>query len=212
MSNFTYEQADLASRLERYEWDNVWWERTDRADAPRVLYIGDSISCSVLRRANKLADGSVLIDGFGSSKAVDNPYLMPCVSLVAAQQKERRAVLFNSGLHGWHLDDETEYPRFYAQVLDFLQREFADAPLAVVLTTSVADAARERRVQARNKAALHLAKERGLAVIDLYTPSLEGALHKEDGVHFQDAGYCMLARVLLDGVRGLIGKNEAIYP
>ncbi len=71
---------------------------------------------------------------------------------------------------------------------------------------------RERRVQARNKAALHLAKERGLAVIDLYTPSLEGALHKEDGVHFQDAGYCVLARVLLDGVRGLIGKNEAIYP
>ena len=207
MSNFTYEKDNVRCTLETYEWDNVWWERTDRADAPRVLYIGDSISCSVLRRANKLADGSILFDGFGSSKALDNPYLMPSVSLFAAQQKERRAVLFNSGLHGWHLDDETEYPRFYAQVLDFLQREFADAPLAVVLTTSVADAARERRVQARNKAALHLAKERGLAVIDLYTPSLEGALHKEDGVHFQDAGYCVLASVLLDGVRGMIGKS-----
>lgn len=204
MNDFTYEQGDRVSRLEAYEWDNVWWERTDRADAPRVLYIGDSISCGILRHVNKLANGAILFDGFASSKAVDNPYLMPSVSLFAAQQKERCAVLFNSGLHGWHLDDEVEYPRFYAEVLDFLQKEFAGVPLVLALTTSVTDASRERRVRARNKAVLSLASRRGLTAIDLYTPSLEStSLHKEDGVHFLDAGYMLLAEKILDGVKGL---------
>lgn len=207
MSNFTYEHEDRQSCLEAYEWDNVWWERTDISGVPRVLYIGDSISCSVLRRANKLADGGILFDGFASSKAVDNPYLMPSVSLFAAQQRERCAVLFNSGLHGWHLDDKEEYPRFYAQMLDFLQKEFAGAPLAVVLTTSVSDAARESRVRARNEAVLHLAAQRGLAVIDLHTPSL-AAERKEDGVHFEDAGSMLLAQTLFDGVRGLLSKKQ----
>ena len=202
MCNFTYEREDLASRLEVYEWDNVWWERTDVTGVPRVLYIGDSISCSVLRRANKLANGSILFDGFGSSKAVDNPYLKASVSLFAAQQKERCAVLFNSGLHGWHLDDETEYPHFYAEVLDFLQKEFAGTPLAVLLTTSVADAARESRVRARNEAIRRLAKQRGIAVIDLYTPSL-AAQRKEDGVHYTDEGYAALAEKILCDVRAL---------
>ena len=202
MSIFTYEQADRVNCLETYEWDNVWWERTDRADAPRVLYIGDSISCSILRRVNKLANGALLFDGFASSKAVDNPYLKASVSLFASQQKERCAVLFNSGLHGWHLDDEAEYPHFYAEVLDFLQKEFAGTPLAVVLTTSVADAARESRVRARNEAIRRLAKQRGIAVIDLYTPSL-AAQRKEDGVHYTDEGYAALAEKILCDVRAL---------
>lgn len=208
MNNFTYEHVDRVSRLEAYEWDNVWWERTDRADAPRVLYIGDSISCGILRHVNKLANGEILFDGFASSKAVDNPYLMPSVSLFAAQQKERCAVLFNSGLHGWHLNDEAEYPRFYAEKLDSLQKEFAGVPLAVVLTTSVTDASRERRVRARNKVVLSLAAQRDLTVIDLYTPSLESTLlHKEDGVHFRDAGCMLLAEKILDGVKGLLSDK-----
>lgn len=205
MSDFTYECEDRASRLEVYEWDNVWWERTDLAGAPRVLYIGDSISCGVLRCANKAASGAVLFDGFASSKAVDNPYLASAVSLFAAQQGQRDAVLFNSGLHGWHLDDKAEYPCFYGKMLDFLQKEFSGIPMALVLTTSVADVVREHRVCARNEAILRLAEQRGLAVIDLYEPSLANALlHKEDGVHFKDEGYGVLAGVLLEGVRRLI--------
>ena len=202
MSIFTYEFEDRASCLETYEWDNTWWERTELANVPRVLYIGDSISCGVLRRANKLANGSILFDGFGSSKAVDNPYLLPAVSLALAQQKKRCAVLFNSGLHGWHLDDETEYPRCYAEVIDRLQGEVPDVPLVLVFSTSVADAARDARVRARNEAVLRIAKERGLGVIDLYTPSL-AVMRKEDGVHYTDESYAVLAERILFGVRAL---------
>ena len=203
MSIFTYEFEDRASCLETYEWDNTWWERTELSDVPRVLYIGDSISCGVLRRANKLADGSILFDGFGSSKALDNPFLMSAVLLTAAQQKTRCAVLFNNGLHGWHLDDNTEYPRYYAEVVDLLQNELAGVPFVPVLSTSVTDTARDARVRARNKAVLQIAKERGLDVIDLYTPSL-ALERKEDGVHYTDAAYMRLAEQVLCAVKALL--------
>ena len=38
---------------------------------------------------------------------------MPSVKLFAQQESRRDAVVFNNGLHGWHLDDSTEYAEHY---------------------------------------------------------------------------------------------------
>ena len=100
-------------QLEVFEWDNVWWECADTAGIPRVLYIGDSISCGIRRIATQLTNEEILFDGFGTSKGIDNPYLMDSIKLFAEQEGKREAVLFNNGLHGWHLDDEKEYKEHF---------------------------------------------------------------------------------------------------
>ena len=198
MSNYTYEKGTRGTALEKYEWDNVWWESTNEIDAKRVLYIGDSISCGTRRIATEVAGGELLFDGFGTSKAVDNPYLNDAVSIFARQQGKRCAVIFNNGLHGWHLDDEVKYPYYYEQTVKFLLEEFKDTPLALVLTTSVADGEREIRVKSRNIAVMQIAEKYGLPIIDLYSASVENAhLRKDDGVHFSAEGYKKFAELIV---------------
>ena len=204
MSNYTYENEDRIEKLEKYEWDNVWWEQADTKGIPRVLYIGDSISCGTRRIATEVASGELLFDGFGTSKAVDNPYFNDSVAIFARQQGERCAVIFNNGLHGWHLDDEEKYPCYYEQTVKFLLEEFKGTPLALVLTTSVADAEREIRVKKRNTAVMQIAKKYGLPIIDIYSVSVENAhLRKDDGVHFTAEGYKKFAELIVSELKTL---------
>ena len=103
MENFTYEKDDRKTVLEKYEWDNLWIESTDENESNRVLYIGDSISCGTRNIATMQTQKEILFDGFASSKAVDNPFLKESISLFISQLPKLEMILFNSGLHGWHL-------------------------------------------------------------------------------------------------------------
>ena len=205
MSNFTYENENRTNRLETYEWDNNWIEHADK-QVRRVLYIGDSISCNLRRIVTAKAEGELYVDGFGTSKAVDNPYFKESVRLFGLQQGEREAVLFNNGLHGWHLEDETEYARLYEEMVCFLMKEYEGAPLYLVLTTFVSNEERCRRVLVRNRIAGAIADKYGLSVIDLYTPSAEIPHLLRDGVHFQPEGNDILAKALLDEINKKLGE------
>lgn len=199
---YTYEYQPINCPLETYEWDNVWWEHTDDVKKPRVLYIGDSVSCGTRHIANAMAEGNIYIDGFGTSKALDNPYFQDALHLFAVQQGYRQVVLFNNGLHGWHLDDQTQYKDAYEEMIAFLLEEFPNTPLVLLLTTHVADEMRDSRVQVRNDAVLALAQNYRLPVIDLYTLTKNHAhLLSPDGVHFSDEGYQVIAREILEKLK-----------
>lgn len=209
MSHYTYEFENCQERLETYEWDNVWWEHANTEGTPRALYIGDSISCATRRMATATANSAVFFDGFGTSKALDNPYFADAIRLFARQQGERRAVLFNNGLHGWHLEDESGYAHAYEKMVCFLREDFAGTPLLLVLTTHVADAERDARVRARNRVVSGLAKKYDLPVIDLYAITQEHAeLLSPDGVHWQAEGYQLLADELVRHVREWLSRGS----
>lgn len=203
MSRFTYESEINGTPLETYEWDNVWIEQTANLGGKRVLYIGDSISCGTRNIATSLSEGRYLFDGFGTSKALDNPFLFDSIRLFVSQLTKTETVIFNNGLHGWHLNDETEYPEFYEKAIQFLLSEFEGKKIFLVLTTSVADAEREKRVKARNRAVCELAEKYALPVIDLYSTSVEyKSFRIDDGVHFTSDGYRKFAAEIL----GKIGE------
>ena len=88
MSDFTYEVEKRTSPLENFEWDNVWWEQMNSGAGKRIVYIGDSISCGTRRIATSVSENKYLFDGFGTSKALDNPYLKPSLALFLDQMKE----------------------------------------------------------------------------------------------------------------------------
>jgi hypothetical protein len=205
MSSFTYEFENSDLKLETYEWDNTWIDNAPNKEIPRVLYIGDSISCATRRVATAKSDNKILFDGFGTSKAVDNPYLMPSVELFANQQGQRRAVLFNNGLHGWHLEDGGEYKAAYESVLNSLIKAFPKTPIVLLLTTHVSNVERDQRVVIRNKAVLELAEKYGLGTVDLYSiikndPTLIGT----DGVHLTKDGYELLANEIVNKVKEIL--------
>lgn len=202
MSRFTYESEINGTPLETYEWDNVWIEQTANLDGNRVLYIGDSISCGTRNIATSLSEGRYLFDGFGTSKALDNPFLFDSIRLFASQLTKTETVIFNNGLHGWHLNDETEYPKFYEKVIKFLLSEFEGKKIFLVLTTSVADSDREKRVKARNKSVCELAEKYALPVIDLYSTSVEYVNFRiDDGVHYISDGYRKFAAKILEDIK-----------
>lgn len=185
MDGFTYEkETKKDTRFETYEWDNVWIEHANGSLSERVAYIGDSISCGTRRIATMQTDEAILFDGFGTSKAIDNPYFFDSLRLFFKQLPAVKTVVFNNGLHGWHLEDSKEYGKHYAEMLRFLIDECRGARIFVALTTAVADEERNARVCTRNKAAIAAAKELSLPIIDLYSVTDE---HRDmlsgDGVH-----------------------------
>lgn len=204
MSRYTYEFESKNTELETYEWDNVWWEQTDRNDVSRALYIGDSISCAVRNLATSCSNSKILFDGFGTTKALDNPFFFDSIRLFAKQQRYRNVVLFNNGLHGWHLDDDTQYPCYYEKMVKFLLDEFNDTPIVIVLTTSVANTEREQRVKRRNEAAIKIAHKYGLPIIDLYSVSVESSKFRSaDGVHFEIDGYEKFAKQIVCDLKNI---------
>lgn len=188
---------------ETYEWDNTWIEHADDSNRKRVLYIGDSISCGTRHIATNLTDCRILFDGFGTSKALDNPYFEDMLRLFAAQESRRDAVLFNNGLHGFHLDDKTEYRNDYDKMVQFLLSQFRNTPVFILLTTHVADEAQNKRVILRNLAATEVAKKYHLPTIDLYSVSAAMPDQLTDGVHFTQSGYQALAQTILNALSAI---------
>lgn len=205
MNSFTYEFENHCEQLETYEWDNVWWEHADKLNLSRVLYIGDSISCATRRKATSIADGRLFFDGVGTSKALDNPYFADSIRLFARQERERDAILFNNGLHGWHLDDEIQYKQEYEKMILFLLQEFENTPLILVLTTHVKDSVRDARVITRNCVVSDLAEKYNLPVVDAYaiTKKYEEFI-SDDGVHLTEEGYQLLAKKIVEKVEEVI--------
>lgn len=207
MDNFTYENNDRVTPLETYEWDNVWIQRTDDKKSPRVLYIGDSISCALRVFGNGVTKEEILIDSFGTSKAIDNAYFWDALRLFSLQEGHRDIVLFNNGLHGWHLDDETDYPAYYERMLCKILDEFRDSKVVIVLTTAVAKEERHERVKVRNGFVKTIAGKYGLDIIDLYEISSENMdLLGDDGVHFTADGYQKISEYLVDEIRKILNK------
>lgn len=202
MSEFTYETKSKPRKLESLEsleWDNVWWEQTENETARRILYIGDSISCGIRRHITALSNSEILCDGFGTSKAIDNPYFKPGIELFMQQQNKCDAILFNNGLHGWRLSDE-EYGKYYEQMLTFLLKK--EKPVYIVLTTDdLQHPNLTERAKARNEVAKALAQKYNLPVIDLHTVAANNPEHhRPDGVHFEDEGYEILAKCILESI------------
>lgn len=201
---YTFQSERNSEKLETYEWDNVWWEQAPDNEKKRVLYIGDSISCGIRHIATELSNGEILFDGFGTSKALDNPYFQESLHLFAAQERYRDLVLFNNGLHGWHLS-AAEFEKYYADMLSFLKNEFSDTPIVIALSTSLVDDEKDKRVIEYNAVAERLAKENGFPIIDLYSAtSSKNEMHISDGVHLTEDGYRTLAGIIVENVKEIM--------
>lgn len=199
--DYTYETENTTSELETFEWDNPWWEQAPDTKKTRVLYIGDSISYGIRRHATEISENTLLFDNFSTSKALDNPYFADSLALFAKQERYRSVVLFNNGLHGFHLNDSL-FERYYRKMIVYLKESFQNIPIMVVLSTTVGDTERRACIIRRNAIAQKIANENGLDVIDLFEASERMTeLQTADLVHFNEEGFHALAKIVVDAVK-----------
>lgn len=197
----TYETENTTSELETFERDNPWWEQAPDTKKTRVLYIGDSISYGIRRHATEISENTLLFDNFSTSKALDNPYFADSLALFAKQERYRSVVLFNNGLHGFHLNDSL-FERYYRKMIVYLKESFRNIPIMVVLSTTVGDTERRACIIRRNAIAQKIANENGLDVIDLFEASERMTeLQTADLVHFNEEGFHALAKIVVDAVK-----------
>ena len=203
--NNTYE-FDGKEKLERWEWDDIWWESNNDTTTPRVWYIGDSISVQCRRVVTRLADGAFLVDGYGSSKGVDNSHLIESLNLFASQALHREVILVNFGHHGGHLEDKKEFVEHFDRVLTTLEETYKEAKFALVLTTFSANNPNwNERIKVRNKGIIELGKKHNLPVIDLFSVT-DGRidLMQPDKVHLNEKGNEIIATEIVKTCKELL--------
>lgn len=202
MSDFTYETENRSNRYETYEWDDMWIDHANETDRKRAAYIGDSISVGTRRIATARTNEEILFDGFGTSKALDNPYFKDSIRLFFKQLPNVDTVLFNNGLHGWHLNDETEYKALYDEMIKFILDEIKGAKLYMLLTTAVIDKDDNDRIKLRNVAAREVAEKYSIPVIDLYDiTSANISEISPDGIHPTEPLYEKIADEIIRNIR-----------
>jgi lysophospholipase L1-like esterase len=189
--------------LEKYEWSDMWWDEPERIGR-RVLLVGDSITRGYRNHLKELAGDSVYIDMFAASRALDNPAYLRELRCMLSNDLHYTIVHFNNGLHGIHQDIET-YAAHYEETINFFQKEAGNTVIILALTTPVTKpdvpeeyGERNEIVKERNRAVLRLAEKYKLGPDDLYAAADDsGAAKANDGVHFTDDGYRILARQVL---------------
>lgn len=186
--------------LETYEWIRIWWDRPEEA-GPRVLLIGDSITEGYAPLVKERLSGSVHVDSYASSLALDNPhYLTQLKTVLTLSGQHYQAIHFNNGLHGLHLGQEA-YAAQYEQAVALIRRLQPEAELILALSTPITTlrepdtlAKENEIVLARNDAVLRLADKAGLTVDPLYERMLGRAeLRCEDGLHYTPEGQALQA-------------------
>lgn len=197
--------------LEYFEWDNLWFDNAPDRESDSVLVIGDSISCGYRIPLSKIADGRYLVDGLGTSKAVNNGFFPTLIDYFISQTSNLRVIMVNNGLHGWSLS-EAEYETHFDKLVGYISKKCPYAKLVMATTTPVRRISNLNefegnysRVTARNEIALRLAEKYNMTVCDMFSVIKDRPdLYTQDGVHLLEEGYELLAKHAAAVIDGLI--------
>jgi lysophospholipase L1-like esterase len=207
--------AASKSRIVRedIEWLDVWLPNTNNHDLPRVLLIGDSITRGYGPRVEANLKGVAYVGRLATSKSLGDPALLQQVALVL-QEQSFDIIHFNNGLHGRDYTQE----EYAAALPGLLQTFHRYAPAAKLIWASSTDVREKdhldvlspdtaRSVQ-RNAAAAAILAKRNIPVDDLFTLVKDHPeYHVNDGVHFNDNGYTVLAAQVAKAIKAVLASR-----
>ncbi|MBQ7821867.1 MAG: SGNH/GDSL hydrolase family protein [Clostridia bacterium] len=199
-------------RLEHYEWCHIWHNDTNLTpeqakDHKRILFIGDSITNGSFGKCRDILTAeykacplsfSYLI----TSKGIDNPDFLREIGYVLSAFNYDY-IHFNNGLHGMSIPVE-EYESCYCEIIEHILEKIASDKLALMNVTPLTFGGdrtkwRNETVDVRNEAIKRIADKYGLKIDDLYSAVMgKSELRADDGYHYNDDGYMVLARAMAD--------------
>jgi len=200
---------------ERIEWADIWVTDADKADLPRVLLIGDSITRGYFGEVEKHLAGKAYCARLTTSKCVSDPSFADEVQLLLKHYKFA-VIHFNNGLHGWGYT-EPQYRDGLVKTVDSIKKHSGDAKLIWATTTPVRVRGdlkkvgeRTERVKVRNKLAAEITEERGIPTNDLFG-LVEGHpdWYSSDGTHFNGKGKEAQAKQVADSLAKLLPSTAS---
>lgn len=191
---------------ERYEWIRSWCDETLNDDLPRVLLVGDSITCGYQEIVREKLKGAFYIDYFATSYSIDMVIYRRMIKDFV-KDSNYDVIHFNHGLHGKYMSK-----RSYKANVKKLAETFENGEVILATSTCVylagneiPDKIWEKRVKERNEALKELSEEGGWALNDLYSVSVSipKKFRSGDGTHYQPEGYEMLAERVSESIKEL---------
>lgn len=191
---------------ECFEWISSWCDHTEKADMPRILLIGDSITRGYQGFVREFLHDICYVDYIATSYAIDTSFYFDLIRAFVADS-DYAAVHLNHGLHGAHMSRKV-YEERLRELLCDIRRAGARPILA---TTTVAYEPGNQtpsvvwtpRVEERNAVVCALAKELGIPLDDLYSVSLSVAMSDRtaDGIHYTEEGFRVLANAVAQNIK-----------
>jgi acyl-CoA thioesterase-1 len=192
----------------------------DVAGLPRVLLIGDSISIGYTLQVRELLKGKANVHRI--------PVNGGATEVGLANMKEWLGnghwdvIHFNFGLHDAKHMSETEFRASREQYAANLQKlvtqmKATHAKLIFATTTPVPKDGKLSptrvfdNIPARNDVAIKVMKQNGVAIDDLYTVVLpvRDQVGRDNDVHFQPAGYELIAKAVAGSIESQLPKAQA---
>lgn len=200
----TFEKEKNLECKEKYEWMRVWCDDTQKNDKPRVLLIGDSITEGYYEIVKQALIEKAYVDYLATSYAIDRWFLQDLINQLIVDSTYA-VVHFNNGLHGYHVTKQV-YEQCLKKIVDNILNR---SPIIIATTTSVKDEKLEKendiwkeKVLERNDVVREITYRYGIGLNDLYKVSRHIAVDKchPDGVHYEAAGYTILAKSVIDSL------------
>ena len=183
--------------LEKFEWDDIWFDHATDNTQKRVIVFGDSITVNFRFSLIEMLKGEFHVDNYGTSKAADNPFLLANMKLILAQQNHD-IIHFRSG-HGSHQTAQ-EYEHNTEKLVNTLLENYPSKKL--ILSLKPYRAREADHVEARNASILRIAKKYGLPIDDLFSVTANRPdLLREDGVHLNELGRKIVAEHVANTIR-----------
>lgn len=191
---------------ERIEWIDIWVTDADKADLPRVLLVGDSITRGYFSEVEKHLAGKAYCARLTTSKCVSDPTFNDDLKLML-KQYEFSVIHFNNGLHGWGYSEE-QYRDGLLKIVVAVKEHAGDAKLIWATTTPVREktdleifAEQTERVKVRNKLASEIMTEQEIPTDDLFELVKDhSGWTSSDGVHFNKQGNEALAKQVAESI------------
>lgn len=206
MSNITFDKdAKTNHTKEDIEWLRIWCEDVNDETLPHVALIGDSITEGYYQFVKNALKGVAKVDYLATSYSVASEMYSETVKNFV-KDSEYAVVHYNYGLHAFSVDEEV-YEARCEELLKFIasQTKTVIATTTIVLdeTLEAENVSWKDKVIARNEKLVAIAKDLDLEINDLNTvcKTFDSSKRNPDGVHFNDAGYAVLAESVATSIK-----------
>ena len=201
-----YETFELNAKvpLEKFEWDDIWFDHATDTEQKRVIVFGDSISVNYRFPLIELLRGKFCVDNYGTSKAADNPFLKETMRLIMAQQNHD-VICFSTG-HGTHQSPE-EFEQNTEKLALWLMEEYPQKQLIILGRIYSSYPPKEESCKQRNESLARIANKYNLPFVDLHALTLDRPeLLKEDKVHLNEDGQSVVAQCIAKAICEIVEK------
>lgn len=188
-------------KQEQFEWIHSWSDDTNNRDLPRVLLIGDSITCGYQQIVREALRGKCYVDYIATSYTLNSGFFFKLINNYINNNKYD-IIHLNQGLHGFSMSKKTykeKLKKLINQIPSSCKIILAESTVVKKAGNKTIDNKWDKKLDERNASVNELAKEMNLSINHLYEVSknIPNDSRTDDGLHYLPDGYQILAQEVI---------------